>query len=71
MAYTATSTHGGFNLIARFAELVANAKDAYARRAEFNRTYAELQGLSNRELDDIGIRRCDIKDIARDHVYCS
>jgi len=71
MAYTATSTHGGVNLISRVADLIAKAKEAYALRAEYNRTFSELQGLSDRELNDIGVRRCDIKDIARDHVYCS
>ncbi|WP_037311715.1 DUF1127 domain-containing protein [Ruegeria halocynthiae] len=71
MAYTATTTHGGVNLIARISQFVANVKEAYSMRAEYNRTYAELQGLSDRELNDIGVRRCDIRDIAHNHVYCS
>ncbi|WP_377192696.1 DUF1127 domain-containing protein [Ruegeria meonggei] len=71
MAHTATAPHGGINLVARLAEFVTKAKETYALRAEFNRTYSELQGLSDRELHDIGVRRCDISDIARDHVYCS
>ncbi len=71
MAYTATTTHGGTNLIARIADFAIKVKESYALRAEYNRTYSELQGLTDRELNDIGVRRCDIKDIARDHVYCS
>ncbi len=71
MAYTATTTHGGINLIARVAEFAAKVKQAYALRAMYNRTYSELQGLTDRELNDIGVRRCDIKDIAHDHVYCA
>ncbi|WP_424831551.1 DUF1127 domain-containing protein [Ruegeria sp.] len=71
MAHTATLTHGGFNLTARIANLIERVKENRARAAEYNRTYGELQRLSNRELDDIGIRRCDIADIARDHAYCS
>ena len=31
----------------------------------YRRTYNELSRLSNRELDDLGIARMDIKSIAR------
>ena len=71
MAHTATLTHGGFNLSARIANLIERVKENRARASEYNRTYTELQRLSTRELDDIGIRRCDIADIAREHAYCS
>jgi uncharacterized protein YjiS (DUF1127 family) len=71
MAYTATTTHGGINLVARISQFAAKVKEAYVLRAEYNRTYSELQGLTDRELNDIGVRRCDIKDIAQEHVYCS
>ncbi|MEO1110204.1 MAG: DUF1127 domain-containing protein [Pseudomonadota bacterium] len=71
MAHTATLTHSGFKLSARFANLVERVKAARARAAEYQRTYTELQRLTNRELDDIGVRRCDIADIAREHAYCS
>lgn len=71
MAHTATLTHGGFNLSARFANLVERVKENRARASEFNRTYRELQSLSDRELNDIGVRRCDITDIAREHAYCA
>ncbi len=70
MAHTATLTHNGFNFSTRFANFVERVKAARAQAAEYNRTYAELQRLTNRELDDIGIRRCDIADIARKHAYC-
>jgi len=71
MAHTATATHGGINLVARFTDFVAQMKESYALRAEYHRTYAELQSLGDRELDDIGVRRCDIGDIVRNHVYGS
>ncbi|WP_170574991.1 DUF1127 domain-containing protein [Ruegeria atlantica] len=71
MAHTATAHHGGTNLIARVTDFVARVKEAFTLRAEYNRTFSELQGLTDRELNDIGVRRCDIKDIAHDHVYCA
>ncbi|SPJ23292.1 DUF1127 domain-containing protein [Palleronia abyssalis] len=36
-----------------------------AQRQEYNRVHAELDGLSNRDLLDIGISRGQIDDIAR------
>ena len=71
MANTAAFTREGFGLSTRLVALVARLKDAYVLRAEYSRTYRELQNLTDRELNDIGVRRCDIKDIARDHVYCA
>ncbi|WP_170347640.1 MULTISPECIES: DUF1127 domain-containing protein [Ruegeria] len=68
---TATLTHTGFNFGTRIKDMIERIKTARARAAEYQRTYSELQRLSNRELDDIGIRRCDIADIAHKHVYCS
>ncbi|WP_281995984.1 DUF1127 domain-containing protein [Ruegeria faecimaris] len=70
MANTATFSREGFGLTARITTLIARVKEAYAMRAEFGRTYSELQNLTDRELNDIGIRRCDISDIAHKHVYC-
>ncbi|NOD36996.1 MULTISPECIES: DUF1127 domain-containing protein [unclassified Ruegeria] len=68
---TATLTHSGFGFSARIANMIERMKTARARAAEYQRTYRELQNLTNRELDDIGVRRCDIADIAHKHVYCS
>ncbi|WP_253282581.1 DUF1127 domain-containing protein [Ruegeria atlantica] len=52
-------------------DMIERIKTARKRAADYQRTYRELQSLTNRELDDIGIRRCDIADIAHKHVYCS
>ena len=35
-----------------------------ARRAAYDRTFTELTALSDRELSDIGIARCDIRRLA-------
>lgn len=37
----------------------------YRKRREFSRTYSELSKLSDHELLDLGIARCDIAKIAR------
>lgn len=71
MAHALNITHSGLNLTARIRDLIDGIKRANARAREYSKTYSELQRLSDRELNDIGIRRCDIADIAREHAYCS
>lgn len=48
--------------------LVASTRQRIAvarqRRARFNRTLNELTALSDRDLNDIGIPRCDIRRVA-------
>ncbi|KUJ85205.1 hypothetical protein AVO45_17005 [Ruegeria marisrubri] len=70
MADIVNIPNAGLNLWGRIRNLVDGIKQARARAVEYNRTYSELQSLSDRELNDIGIRRCDIQDIAEKHVYC-
>jgi uncharacterized protein YjiS (DUF1127 family) len=45
--------------------VVSRINAAVQRYRVMRRTYAELSSLSNRELDDLGISRADIPDIAR------
>ncbi|APG45859.1 DUF1127 domain-containing protein [Phaeobacter porticola] len=69
MAHVINTTHTGFNLFARLRGFAEEVKDSWDRRAEYKRTYAELDSLSNRDLADIGIRRCDIAQIAHAQAY--
>jgi len=40
----------------------------YHRWKVYNRTVAELESLTNRDLADLGIARCDIPKIVRDSL---
>lgn len=42
--------------------------DAAERRARYRQVFSELQQMTARDLDDLGIRRCDIPRIARESV---
>lgn len=53
----------------RLARFVRAAGPALTRYRLYRRTLAELDGMSARELDDLGIARADIRRIARDAVY--
>jgi uncharacterized protein YjiS (DUF1127 family) len=44
--------------------IIKNLFDSYKRHRDFIKTRNELSGLSNRELDDIGISRSMITRIA-------
>ena len=56
-----------------FADRLAYLKDtvlsAIAQRRIYARTVAELNGLTDRELADLGISRLGITDIAREAAY--
>jgi uncharacterized protein YjiS (DUF1127 family) len=43
--------------------------EASAKRAAFRRTRDELAVLSDRELDDLGVSRWEIEEVARASVY--
>lgn len=58
-----------FSITARLRAFVAQASANWAMNREYKRTYTQLSRLTNRELADIGVRRCDIADIARKHVH--
>ena len=47
--------------------LVANVQKAIKKYLEYRATAYELNRLTNRDLADLGIHRCDIEFIARKH----
>lgn len=49
--------------------LGASLREAFARYRHYRRTVAELAGLSDRELADIGLHRSGIYAIAAEHAY--
>lgn len=63
------SAPAGSGLTARLRRTVEGVFAAWAQHREFQSTYNQLDALSDRDLADIGVRRSDIADIARLHVY--
>jgi len=47
--------------------LIAVISRAFKRWKEYNTTVYELNRLSDRDLNDLGIHRCDIEFVARKH----
>lgn len=52
----------------RFASLWTATTKAWARHASYRRTLSELRALSDRELADFGVVRCDIRRLAREEL---
>ncbi|MDU9002443.1 DUF1127 domain-containing protein [Sedimentitalea todarodis] len=61
---TNRTTHGSFGLIGRIGSLIASASDALIAWNDARMTRNALSGLSNRELEDIGLVRGDIDSVA-------
>lgn len=64
-----TQTAAGLSLSARFSNLVEGFKEARARRRLFKETLRELNGLSTRELNDLGLSRSMITRVAYEAAY--
>jgi uncharacterized protein YjiS (DUF1127 family) len=47
--------------------LIANIQRAFKKYMEYRTTMYELGRLTDRDLIDLGIHRCDIEFIARNH----
>ena len=48
--------------------LYRRIRNALVKRKLYNLTVSELEKLSNRELADMGIHRCEIKRVAKEHA---
>ncbi|WP_278923534.1 MULTISPECIES: DUF1127 domain-containing protein [Pseudophaeobacter] len=69
MAHVYNTASNQITLFARLRGLLRDIGARWALARDYKRTFSQLDRLTNRELADIGVRRCDIADIARRHVY--
>ena len=65
MFYIATKADAGYDLFGRISHGVEDFMLAITRRRDAIRTYRELSALSDRELEDIGLRREEIAAVAK------
>ncbi len=56
--------HGGSPLLELLKTIAGRLAASWTWYRNYRRTESELRGLSQRELDDIGVARCDIPLIA-------
>ncbi|KNG95137.1 DUF1127 domain-containing protein [Pseudaestuariivita atlantica] len=53
----------------RIAGMVADIRDAWTRRRVYRKTLNELQALSARELNDLGLNRSMLHQVAYEAAY--
>ena len=64
-----TETFRGPGLLSQLADWFAGIADGWQRYRVYTRTCAELNALSTRELDDLGISRSMISRLALEAAY--
>lgn len=69
MAYMNSTRTAQVSFSDRFAAIVKVAADLIERRRVYNQTRFELNGLSDRDLADLGLARASIADIAYEAAY--
>lgn len=69
MAHAIAHHTGRLSLADHIAAYVASYKEARARRAVYDRTFGELNAMTDRDLADIGLARVQIEDIAYEAAY--
>lgn len=69
MAYVNSSPMARKGFFDRFSNLKDTLLTAIRQRRIYERTVAELNGLTDRELNDLGISRFSIPELARESAY--
>ena len=69
MAHTNTARYARNGFMDRVSVLKDSVVTALNQRRIYNRTVAELNALTDRELADLGIARMSIRDIATEASY--
>ena len=68
MAYASTS-RASSGILETIRSAISSLFSGFTQRSVYNRTYNELSRLSDRELEDIGLHRCDIKATCAEVAY--
>ncbi len=68
MAYVAAPDNS-VSLSGTFGGFLANLRKSVTDAMTYHRTLTELQALSARELDDLGLTGSDLRRVAHDSVY--
>ncbi len=69
MAFITSHQSAPASLFDRVSAAVASFKQARRDQRMFRKTLVELRGLSDRELNDLGLSRCNLYEIAQQSVY--
>lgn len=69
MAYVNATRQDSVSFGDRIVALVKVVGQAMQRRRAYHQTIFEMNNLSDRDLADLGLSRCDIPSVAREAAY--
>lgn len=69
MAHVLNISQSPLRIFTDLRELKDRFSAAWTLHRAYRRTRAELEALSDRDLEDIGVSRANLADIARAHTY--
>lgn len=69
MAHVSDIRTGGFAPTNRFAAFRATVAERFAKHRAYTRTLRELESMSFRELNDLGLAQADLQHVAYETVY--
>lgn len=69
MAYVSSNRTASTSVVARLSEIAKDAAEAYTAWRMYRRTLSELQDLSARELDDLGLNPSTLRQAAFEAAY--
>ena len=69
MAYVSSNRTASTSVAPRLAEMFKQSSEAFTAWRHYRRTLSELQDLSVRELDDLGLNRSMLRRAAFEAVY--
>lgn len=69
MAFVNTTDRASVSVFDRVAEYFSDLRVTMVKRRMYNRTVAELEALTSRELSDLGLHRGTIRSAATEAVY--
>lgn len=69
MAYSNSARAGNATVMDRLTASARSLQATIERRRVYNRTLRELRGLSERELDDLGLSAATLLEVAREAAY--
>lgn len=69
MAYASTPHSRALGLLGPVADVFAGLRNAWSRWRVYSRTYHELNALSTRDLEDLGMSRSMITRLAYEAAY--
>ncbi len=69
MTFVNDIRHFEADVLSRVGSAARSFGEGFEKRRQFKNTVRELSALEDRDLDDLGVNRCDIREIAYRSIF--